>query len=1300
MPSSSNLYSSMERLGYDRSLLRAADNLSPLEKAVKYSSSKVVLQRLVVIREFIDICYDIGFVSTVNSLLPVIRRLSKDTDEEVRRGTLSILGDFVGFLVQSEPEKGYKTVISGVIPIIKSVLLEGIYDDESLECRGTDDKKKGSLEGGRGIKARAASNNRQVGLKNSANCEFSQNSSISVKEVACQASITLCSHLRHSDRVQYILSIGLALANDLENEDSRCLSTWMLNGLAEYVGKDLCRQYIIPQMRCLGDDHSERVRMFAAMNLCEIIRINKEIGDIFPTYKRLILYDTYMVRLCAVKVLLGISSSINIISENNFFCLLLDLNRECVLVDDIRIEYLKQLGPLITLFPEPEKVPNEILDLYLSMDTMENNAPKDEYLNESIHNTDILNVNSEYNAKEVDKMDIKNDININNSLVCVDTENTQDKLAGIMDGILKDEIKLLPFGNQLGLTFGQGGIEDPAYFCSFSFAAVFSHVGSSNWDRFCELLSRLAGNPRYTVRLPIAASISLILANALCPCESEHMSGSCYFPNLVNNNGVGNYLELSFLLKSHKDSGSMNSNFDRDEQNNTINKGVDLFYHTNINGNSGRSLNKSVLTGNMCKITCSCSCSHVSEKLEPLLLVLDKLLLDSNVLVKRAILGCLSDIVRCLPFEYQIETVFKKLPLILETCASDWRSRNILAIQMRRICIDLHLRNKLIRKQYCVDKNEYEYYNGHGIFTGKHSQEYISPIAFSLILDPVSAVRLKAIDCISSLLRLSSPYIWNYFQNGGNLHDLPFPIHPPSKDSEWTKVFVSPNMGENCSDNSLSSSSISTSSSTSDGIGKLLNLSLSSATLDSGSTIGVIRDNTNHDIGYEYQNNRKVEGKEVISLLNEMALIWCILKTFAISTKYHHRQEYIKMCDRFIRDIPRGFFNTYFLNPLILLTSDPVRNVRSTWLRIIGPHIKESGRLAQCGNIVAACKQMNLSEVDSECIRNFQNIKFLDKSKLKRVDLFSVKDISAVIERTSKYDDILNWNQQPLIKCFNLYLEEVIGSLWCLDNVPGSVIDNSDSSAVRRSSRGKPSTLPSLVYNFKKPYYSSERCSDLTMEYEMMLMEVRPNSLPVKFNLIHLDPVITSDINSIFGVNDVNIKDVFPENAFFRPQLYRRTSQDSKEFSTNDDTNNIHSDESLNTVLYIPGIYRSYDKFTCPVGTDNIYNEINSNTSSSVSYMGGRNRSKNTSGKKKSNVTREHKNSSEAGSDKNKNANSASGQKIISRKKNQGNKNLFVPSINVIGRNGQNDSFDHNLHEATRNVFMVDITRAATDDLF
>ncbi|KAH8741724.1 HEAT repeat family protein [Cryptosporidium ryanae] len=1274
MSNSSHPYSSMERLGYDRSLLRAADNLSPLDKAIKYSNSKVVLQRLVVIREFIDICHEIGFVSTVNSLLPVIKHLSNDNDEEVRRGALSILGDFVGFLVQSEPEKGYRTVISGVIPIVKSVLLEGIYDDEFVDkIKGTDDRRKGKSDFKKGFKSAAVNSEKQIGFKNSRNCESPLSSSISVKEVACQASITLCSHLRHFDRVQYILSIGLTLANDLENEDSRCLSTWMLNGIAEYVGRDLCRQYIIPQIRCLGDDHSERVRKFAAMNLCEIIRINKEIGDIFPTYKRLVLHDTYMVRLCAVKVLLGISSSINITSEKNFFGLLLDLNRECILFDDIRNEYLKQLGPLITLFPEPEKVPDEILDLYLSMDNIDNETVKSENSDELVRNT------NGYIGPELKDIDA----NLNNRATDANINEAKDGVSNSIDGILKDEIKLLPFGNQLGLTFRQGDIEDPAYFCSFSFAAVFSHVGSLNWDRFCELLSRLAGNPRYTVRLPVAASISLILENALCFCEREHMSGSCYFPNLNCGDGVRSYLDLSLSRKSNKESGPTNSNWDRDEQNTSVNKGVDFFYNTSINGDMNKSFNKNVLSRNTYRVLCSCSCTHTSEKLRPLLLVLDKLLLDKNVFVKRAVLCCLSDIVRCLPFEYQIETVFKKLPLILESCDNDWRSRNILAVQIRSICIDLNLRNKIIRKQYCMEKNEHEYYNGNGVFTGKHAQEYISPIAFSLILDPVSAVRLKALDCISSLLRLSSPYIWNHFQNGGNLHDLPFPIHPPFKDSERTKMLTSCNKGESNSNNSLSSSSISTSSSASDGIGKMLNLTACQNS-DLISTANNCGDDTSHDLQSESKNDKKME-RDVIFMLNEMALIWCILKTFAISTKYHHRQEYIKMCDRFIRDIPRGFFNTYFLNPLILLTSDPVRNVRSTWLRIIGPHIKESGRLAQCGNIVAACKQMKLSEVDSECIKSFESIKFLDKGRLKRVDLFSVKDISTIIERTTKYDDTLNWNQQPLIKYFNLYLEEVIGSLWCLNNIPGSVIGSSDDSSQTNSSRGRLSSLPSsLVYNYKKPYYSNERCSDLTMEYEMMLMEVRPNSLPIKFNLMHLDPVITSDINNIFTINGVNIKDIFPDNTlFFRPQLHRRVLHNINEFKNNE-TGDVYSEESLDTVLYIPGIYRNYDKFTCPIGTDNIYNEINYNSSNgSVPHE--------RPGKKNSCIGKKS-----ATDGKNKNTYSASGQKAILKKNQGNNKN----SINTANKDVLNVSFDHKLHEVTRRFFMVDITRAATDDLF
>ncbi|KAH8582320.1 phosphatase 2A 65K regulatory chain-like with HEAT repeats [Cryptosporidium sp. chipmunk genotype I] len=1272
--------SSMERLSYDRSLLRSTtESYSPLERAIKYSNSKVVLQRLVLIREFIDICHDVGYSKATSTLLPILGRLIRDNDEDVRRGVLSILGDLVGFLVQSDLDKGYNVVLSNIVPIIKEVLMGDI-----------------------------------------------QHTSISVKEMACRVGITLCSHLRHSDRVHSILSISLALANDLENEDSRCLASWMLNGLAEYMGKDICMQFIVPQIKCLADDHSERVRMFATMNLCEVIRITQSFSELFAVFKRLILQDSKVVRSYAVKVIIGIFSGIKTIDNSDFSAFLVEILRD--LSDkDLIIDLNKQIGPLITLFRDPDCVPREILDLYLAMGTA-SEVDEDLSLSEMDSKTSRIGEESQpYDKSATEEHDQTSKSHTQGS-------NSRKSSEAIETKEEHEEISLLPFGSNLGLTFGEPELNEPSYFCSYSFASVFSHIGPSYWPEFSKLLARLVESPHYSVRLPIAASMSLILATALS-CGNRSHSHFIRSNSLVQNPPSSDTSSISISSKSDKEKCEKSSAEIKKEQEfcNTIEKGVDMFFNNIHQGPA-----KCMLTGSSFKLPCSNGCHLRTDVLSFLHDIIGKLLDDSDIYVKRAIFGCLSDIIRCLPHKEHVEPVIKKFPDLLNSCRIDWRCRNILANQIRKICIELHFRNTEIRRQSETSQE---------LFTGRFAQEYLSPVAFSLLLDPVSEVRKTAINSVSSLLRISSPFLWHFFQNGGNFNDLPSPIHSPEsiscpkKDTQvissvstssastsvsspspsskpidascsMTVVNVTGNGGYfgskrdsrdrfstiNSSEKHIKeakdqiyksfqplyihkqSSSVmysstcnfspSSSKSRINGNGEITG-SASNPGVICGVVNGFIKNGncnqvqatniTLNEVGSKFPEKLRIlfsldEENGNCKLFNELALIWCILKTFAISTKYHHRQEFIQMCDRFIRDIPRGFFYTYFLNPLILLASDPVRNVRSTWLRVIGPHIKDSGRLAQCANIVAACKLMSLSELDKECNKYLSNIKFLPKSTLKRVDFLSVKDITEIIGRTASYDDILNWNQQPLIKHFNLYMEEVLGSLWCLDNVPGSSLQafsNTNSTS-------------------RKPFYSSERCSDLTMEYEMMLLEVRPNSSPT--NISSLAPVITSDTSSLeFGPSN---DDLFSNStALFscRPGISRRSS----EFSENDsllpntslDTVKPSSDEnsseileldsssssySVNSleILYRPGIPRSYSKFICPSGTDNSFQNI-TEPETIVKI------------------------------------------RRIPRKKTQRNHSRKLKQDQQLSM-----VFDHKLHEATRNFFMVDIARAATDDLF
>lgn len=1312
---------------------------------------------MVLIREFIDICHDVGYEKATNTLIPILRRLIRDSDDDVRRGALSIMGDLVGFLVQSDLDEGYRVVLSSIIPIIKEVLL-----------------------GDR------------------------QHTSISVKEVACRVGITLCSHLRHSDRVHSILSIGLALANELDDEDSRCLASWMLNGLAEYMGRDICVQFIIPQIKCLADDPCEKVRMFATMNLCEVIRITQSCVELLPVFKRLILHDSKPVRRCAVKVIIGIFSSMKTIDSSSFSAFLVEIFRE-VSDEDLTNDLNKQIGPLITLFKDPDSVPREILDAYLAMGMSSDAEVETETEVVGAEDSEAPDsggggTSSTGEVSSLNQGDGKNSRRAQRE----QSESSSRKLSVPEERPKEasDKISLLPFGSHLGLTFRELELNGPSYFCSYSFASVFSHLGPGCWPEFSGLLVRLVESPYRSVRLPIAASMSLILATALSCGDRSHSrlagSASCFPAPWLSEAPSGTCGEGVGDKDSKGERSSAEIKKEQDEFSNTIERGVDLFYN-NIHQDPARYL----LTGSPFKLPCSKGCLPRFDQLPLLLDLVGKLLDDNDIFVKRAIFGCLSDIVKCLPRKEHVEAIIKKFPDLLNSCRTDWRCRNILARQVRKICIELHLRNMQVRKQ----SEAYQ-----ELFTGRFAQEYLSPMAFSLLLDPVSEVRKTAISSVSSLLRISSPFLWHFFQNGGNVHDLPSPIRPPDSlpkdfhvqaassltsassssatlalaseasasssiastasspfpsptpintlnsakltrddngggdgvttvatvtaeydkskgqkkvnkevdqdggDASSTSASMSGKLSNEMHDSlsrtgstqppslhkqgqSKAFSSVYSFSSSSDtlykssggigcpgiivgGVGSFSSISNSKITAGGGGGCGgdVAASLIYHELSFP-ENLRVLfsldEESGNCKLLNELALIWCILKTFAMSVKYHHRQEFIQMSDRFIRDIPRGFFYAYFLNPLILLASDPVRNVRSTWLRVIGPHIKDSGRLAQCANIVAACKLMSLSELDKECNRYLSNIKFLPKSTLKRVDFMSVKDITGIIGQTAKYDDILSWNQQPLIKHFNLYMEEVLGSLWCLDNVPGSsLLAFSNTSCASR-----------------RPFHSSERSSDLSIEYEMMLLEVRPNSSPT--NISSLAPVITSDTTSTleFGpsYNDLissntNCDSNDNHNALFscRLGISRRPSE---LLGSNTDPScpsaaldgvssgvmecdsaipnslTSFSDSSLE-ILFRPGIPRNYSKFICPSGAETSFR----------------------------NTTEPEPAEPEPKPKPPLAAQQTCKAPIRKTHKSHVQKLKQDPKTSLV--------FDHKLHEATRNFFMVDIARAATDDLF
>ena len=77
-----------------------------------------------------------------------------------------------------------------------------------------------------------------------------------------------------SCRAVQVLTAVLCLAHDNEVEENRVVATQLLGALAATVGRDLCCQFVLPEIVSLADDPVFRVRKAAAMkigSLCSVV---------------------------------------------------------------------------------------------------------------------------------------------------------------------------------------------------------------------------------------------------------------------------------------------------------------------------------------------------------------------------------------------------------------------------------------------------------------------------------------------------------------------------------------------------------------------------------------------------------------------------------------------------------------------------------------------------------------------------------------------------------------------------------------------------------------------------------------------------------------------------------------------------------------------------------------------------------------------------------------------------------------------------------------------------------------------
>ncbi len=160
------------------------------------------------------------------------------------------------------------------------------------------------------------------------------------------------------------------LAHEDDKEDMRMTAAQLLNLLAEQLGQDLCRQFVIPEVVSLAEDPVFRVRKSAALNFHFICKVGGEhelLERLMPAFVRLSKDDMYRVRRACAESLSEISKNV---SEDIRLGVLIEIFLR--LIHDpsklVKQSVLQQSGMFIATLPG-RAVNETILSQYCSLTT-------------------------------------------------------------------------------------------------------------------------------------------------------------------------------------------------------------------------------------------------------------------------------------------------------------------------------------------------------------------------------------------------------------------------------------------------------------------------------------------------------------------------------------------------------------------------------------------------------------------------------------------------------------------------------------------------------------------------------------------------------------------------------------------------------------------------------------------------------------------------------------------------------------------------------------------------------------------
>jgi len=135
-----------------------------------------------------------------------------------------------------------------------------------------------------------------------------------VRQAAAITLVDIAQMIREGDLGQHVLTIILRLAHEDDKEEMRMTASELLNLLAECLGHDLCKQFVIPEVVSLAEDPVFRVRKSTALNFHNVCKVGGEhelFERLMPAFVRLSKDDMYRVRRACAESLSDVSKHVD-----------------------------------------------------------------------------------------------------------------------------------------------------------------------------------------------------------------------------------------------------------------------------------------------------------------------------------------------------------------------------------------------------------------------------------------------------------------------------------------------------------------------------------------------------------------------------------------------------------------------------------------------------------------------------------------------------------------------------------------------------------------------------------------------------------------------------------------------------------------------------------------------------------------------------------------------------------------------------------------------------------------------------